>query len=317
MSNDIEQLDPVGGTVPVSEEIKLGDAGLKAINTLNKKAALAAMNMFKRALSTASAPLFQRGLGERYFTSESRDGATMIWLLATIASGYVAASGSGTIAGWLFAQIHLSALARFFDLWYFPALSGFVFIFYYISLCKDNADYLRQFREKGIPYHSMSRGEARWNKETIKPLLAIVAGLFLFNIFVFIVLVFAHGMAMKIANEQQEVIRSRYLDAIDQKLEDQYMKEALLGRAKAGHTYLARPLSEKEYTPEVREQVAEAWVGGNVAVVAKPRRSAQPATPNVARPPTSGQPAVPNIKVDQASPASPSGRDVNVPDWPT
>lgn len=260
----------------MNEEIQLGEKGVRIINDLNKKAALATMNMFKRALSTATAPLLRRGLGERYFTPEARDGATMIWVLATIVSGYVAASGAGTIAGWLFWHIHLFAFARFFDLWYFPAFSGFAFIFYYLRLCQDNADYLRQFRDKGIPYHSMSRGEPRWNNETIKALIAIFAGLFLLNIFVCIALVFAYAMAVKIANEQQAVIHSRYLDAIDQKLEDQHMKDALLGHAKASQTYLARPLSEKQYTPEIREKVAEAWVAGNVAVVAKPRRAATP-----------------------------------------
>jgi len=286
MSNE---MDPVGGTVPLNEEIQLGEKGVKIINDLNKKAALAGMNMLKRALSTASEPLLRRGLGERYFNPGARDGATMIWVLATIASGYVAASGAGTIAGWLFWHAHLSAVSRFFDLWYFPALSGFAFIFYYYRLCKDNADYLRQFRDKGIPYHSMSRGEARWNAETIKPLLAILAGLLLFNIFVFIALVIAKAMAMKIANEQQEVIRSRYLDSIDEKLENECMKEALLGRAKAAHSYLARPLSEKEYTPEVREQVADAWVGRNVAVVARPRRSATPGKNPAQTSPTGGR----------------------------
>jgi hypothetical protein len=137
-------------------------------------------------------------------------------------------------------------------------------------------------------FRSGSHGEIRWNEQTAFRFAAILAGLALLNIFVLVALVFAIVMAEKIASEQQAVIYSRYLDAIDQKLEDQYMKEALLGRAKAGQSYFAQPLSEKDYTPEVREQVAEAWTGGNVAVVAQPRRSGTPApAANPPTPPTS------------------------------
>ena len=307
--NDSKQ-GGVGASFPLTEEIKLGETGLKTINDLNKKAALAAMKIFKRALSTASEPLFRRGLGERYFTHGSRDGALMIWTLATIASGCAAAFGFGTTAGWLLWYIHWFALANFFNHWWFPVFSGLVFMVYYSILCVRDAKFVSQFRNQGIPYHSMSRGEMRWNEKAIFVPAAILAALLLFNTFIFIALVFAIVMGKKIADEQEAVIYSRYLDAIDEKLENQYMKLALLGQAKAEQSYLSRPLSEKKFKPEIREQIADAWTRGSVTVIEKPRRSGQPTLPenNPPQPPDAAA-----VSAQPLSVATPAGSAAPAP----
>jgi hypothetical protein len=277
----------------LEEEIKLGDAAQKSINQMNKKAALAVMSSFKRALSTASEPFFRKGLGERYFTSESHDGGMQVWFVGTIASGVIAWMGMGTIAGRLAELIGLPTTAKSLNEWGVPAITGILFITYYSQLCQENAKYLQQFRKQGTPYHSMSRGTVRWNEKNVYLFVAIIAGLLLFNIGVFVLFWIAVGLAKKIANEQEAVIYSRYLDAIDERLENKFMKEALLGRTEPGQTYLARPLSEKKYIPEVREQIADAWTRGSMVIVAKPRRSGQPAVaknnPSPSSPVTKGR----------------------------
>jgi hypothetical protein len=267
-------------------EIPGGDLAQKALNDLNKKAAGATMKALRRALCTASEPLFRVGLGERYFTTEAGEGAAMLWALATVASYYVA-NHYGTIAGWMAGFIHLHWLADFLNQPVLAGLSGVAFIVFYFALCRRNAVTIQNLRNQGTVYHSMSRGLPRWSNDNVAGLIAILAILFLFNIFVLVVLGIAAYMAAKLADEQEQVIYSRFLDANDEKLENEYMKAALLGKADPGLTYLARPLSEKKYTPELRNNIADAFTGP-ATIIAQPPQSRKAMAADYPTPKTGG-----------------------------
>jgi len=251
-------------------EIPGGDQLQKRVDDLNKKAAGHAMTWLKRSICTAADPLFKTGMGDRYFTPTAADGAATIWVLATLAS-CVVATDWGTPAAWLFRHLHLFNLAHHLSQPYLPGFAGLVFLYYYLSLCKKNADILKSFRAADVPYHSMSRGVIRLTKENSPGLIAILAMLLFFDLGVIIAIGVALFMGKKLADEQEQLIYSRYLDTMDEKLENQYLKAGLLGQAKPEQTYLARPLSKKKFTPEQRNNIAEAFTGRTATAVAQPK----------------------------------------------
>ncbi len=248
-------------------EIPGGEAVQKAINDFNKKAAGALWGKFKRIMATASEPFFRRDLGERYFTAEVAFGATLIWLTATILS-----CKTGPLLVPFFEGMHFNGLAGIFDHQIFPAVGGTIFIIAYLRGCIQNFNRIGQFRNEGKLYHTMSRGQSRWEGDRYFLLIAVLIALFIFVPVLCIMVIISHSISAKLAAEQQAAIYSSYLDALDKKIEEEFMEDALLGECAPEITYLSKELP-RDLNPELRNNIAAAAVGKPVSIVAQgPRK---------------------------------------------
>jgi hypothetical protein len=118
----------------------------------------------------------------------------------------------------------------------------------------------------------MSRGTLRWGNDTWIVFVVIAAVLLLFNFFTFVLFVASYAMSAKISAEQQAAIYSRYLDSLDQKIEQEFLENAILGKCPTEITYLTKPLPA-DMNPELRNNIAAAAVGKPVKIVAQPPKS--------------------------------------------
>ena len=75
-------------------------------------------------------------------------------------------------------------------------------------------------------------------------------------------------MSAKIASEQQAAIYSRYLDALDARIEQEYLENAILGKCPTEITQLHKPLSTA-MNEDLRRNIAAAAVGKPVVLIEK------------------------------------------------
>jgi hypothetical protein len=97
-----------------------------------------------------------------------------------------------------------------------------------------------------------------------------MAVLFLFDLPAGILFVASISMSAKLAGEQQAAIYARYLDALDAKIEQEYLEKAILGKCPAEITQLHKPLPAA-MNADLRENIAAAAVGKPVKIVAHPQ----------------------------------------------
>jgi hypothetical protein len=238
----------------------------KQLNDFNKKAAGAALGWFKRILGTASEPFFRKGMGERYFTGEGYGGGAVLWIGATIAACMLPEVGS--LMAIICDGLHLYRLAEMFHHLIFPLVTGGALVFFHFKYGNESIALMAKYRAEGTAYHTMSRGIPRWGNENGAVGIGIMAALLLFNLPAGVLFIASHMMSSKIAGEQQAAIYSRYLDALDQKVEQEYMENAILGKCPTEITYLCKPL-DANLNPDLRNNIAAAAVGKPVKIIAK------------------------------------------------
>jgi hypothetical protein len=119
----------------------------------------------------------------------------------------------------------------------------------------------------------MSRGTLRWGSDSKSVLIGIVT-LLLFNLPAAVMFIASFIMSAKITAEQEAAIYSRYLDALDEKIEQEYLENAILGKCPPEITYLTKPLPA-DMNPELRGNIAAA-VGKPVKIIARPPKAGPP-----------------------------------------
>ena len=242
-----------------------------ALNSLTKKTAASVWGKFKRQLSTASQPFFRKDMGERYLSSGSLAGGAMLWGLATFVALMLpvlrsAASPLCYLAG-------LYRLGMLFQHWTVTLLVGGVLVFFHIKFGRESIALMAKYRADGTPYHTQSRGTPRWGKEGIAVGTAITFVLLLFDMPAGILFAVSCAVSAKLAAEQEAAIYARYLDALDQKIEQEYLESALLGKCPTEITQLTKPLPA-HMNSDLRNNIAAAAVGRSVKIVAKGPKSA-------------------------------------------
>ena len=202
-----------------------------------------------KVMATATEPFFRVNMGQRYMDVGTIMGGALMWLLTAVAcAGMGAAYANKTVSGAI----------------------GIIITVFFIVLAWQDRQNATQRHLDGKPRHSFSRGEPR-NKERqqevfIEVSVACALGLFATpaaSIF-FLSRLMSHIAVLK----QQEAFFSRYLDAIDAKIEAEQLETALMGDSPAADTYLYRPLP-KSLPPEMRKNIAAAAAGNTVRVLAK------------------------------------------------
>ena len=241
----------------------------KQIRALNLKAAGAAWGWFKRSLGTASEPFFRKEMGERYFGNENLGSGIALWILASLAVKVTAFLGPFASAGdFICRAAQLPRLELFFRIYPVVFLPGALLCLFYIIWGGESINSMEKYRTKGVAYHTMSRGTPRWGKKQSIVAAGIVGFLLLFNLPLGICFLAAIMMNQKLVEEQRAAIRSRYLDALDQEIEKQYMEKALLGEVPTEITYLAEPLPLR-MDATLKSNIAAAAVGKPVKLMAR------------------------------------------------
>lgn len=237
-----------------------------AVSSLGKKAASTAWGKFKALLSKASEPLLRKNMGERYLDMGNVIGGCVIWFLGTFIALLIPSSRS--VVGMVSEILSWHGLAHFFQLWFCPCLAGGALIFFTYIFGLESVSLMARYRAEGMAYHTMSRGIPRWGDNSSVVVLGITVALFLFNMPAGILFLASIAMSAKIASEQQAAIYSRYLDALDKKIEQEYLEDAILGKCPTEITQLHKPLPTN-MDAELKGNVAAAAVGKPVKVIAK------------------------------------------------
>jgi hypothetical protein len=236
-----------------------------AISGITQKAATSLWADFKRLFANAATDIFfRKDMGERYFSGESLIGGVALWIIGTAAStifyfSFSALLGSQAFAGLLI----LGCLSTGSSLVVSQCILGW-----------ENIVKMAKYRADGLAYHTRSRGIPRWGNKTILVLIGMVIVLLVFNIVSAVFFIASCAMSAKLAAEQDAAIYARYLDALDRKIEQEYLESAILGKCPTEITQLSRPLPAG-MKAELRTNIAAAAVGKPVTIVAKgPSRAA-------------------------------------------
>jgi hypothetical protein len=249
-------------------EVPGGEAFQNALNKFNLKASGAAFNVVKRVLGTVTEPFFRTGMGERYYSSDTHAYGVAFWIVGTLVALIFPFFGSGAWHLLDLAQLHY--LANLYPYRTLAILTGIFMVYSQIKLGRHSLHYVATYRSQGKHYHTRSRGFPRETSQ-IFILVFYEVILVLFDLPVGVLFLIGFLMNMKLKAEQDAAIRSRYLDAMDKELENQYLEGAALGDCPTEMTYLNKPLS-KDLNPEVRKGMAAALAGKPVIGVARPRQ---------------------------------------------
>jgi hypothetical protein len=226
----------------------------------------------KRMLAGGTEPFFRRDLGERYLIHSIVSAGWALWAVTLVATFF-----TGSLLGWLLPQ-KFSGVAECATVVGVVLSLGVLVNF--VRYCAENVKRLAEFRAQRKPYHSKSRGKPRWSpSDEFKIRIGASVVLILFAPVTGVAFVVSMFMTAGLVADQQAAIQSAYLDALDAQIEGQFMQDALLGKVPAEMTYLYHPLSEK-MDSGLREDMAAAYVGKAVKMVAEPPKPKQPATAN-------------------------------------
>jgi len=233
---------------------------LREVSKFNKKTAGEAWSFFKRILGTVTEPYFRKAMGERYYTPEVFGAGVMIWVAGTLVNCAICA----------FYGVTASIITI---IW------GCLLTWNYAHLGRQSLFLMVKYRNEGTAYHTRSRGTSRWgNKEILVFIILAIVFLFMNTVFG-VVFVVGYFRNLTLKAEQDEAIRSRYLDALDADIENKYLEGAALGECPTEITYLDKPIDEK-WIPEVRKNMAAALVGKPVSGIARhPQRKADSQQP--------------------------------------
>lgn len=293
MSNETSGLD-----LSHVSEIPGGDALQTALNNFNKKAAGAGFKVFKRVLGTVTEPFFRVGMGERYYTPETHRYGIAFWIIATIIA--VLFPYFSSLAWPLCELVGLSRLSPIFE-YHIPAVvAGGFMIFTQWKFGRQSFRLVAQYRSEGNAYHTRSRGLPRAGISELPAFFTFEGFLLLFNLPCAVLFFLGYMMNAKIKAEQDAAIISRYLDKLDEDVENQYLEDAALGNCPTEITYLRKPLPQ-DMSPQMRNGVAASLVGKPAMGIA--RRRQQPGSAQSGTPPSGG--ATAPAANYQSAPSSP------------
>jgi hypothetical protein len=237
-----------------------------------KRAAAEIGSGIKRMLAGGTEPFFRREMGERHLAHNIISYGMLLWFLTTIATFF-----TGSMIGWFLPERlkGITVLCTVIGVLLSVAVLG-----YFVKCCNENIRSLREFRVQRKPYHSRSRGKPRWNPlDELKIRIGASTILILFAPVTGIAFVVSMFVTAGLVADQEAAVRSAYLDALDSQIEGQFLQDALLGKYPTENTYLYRPLPES-MDAGMREDIAAAYVGKPVAILAQPPKPKEPATAN-------------------------------------
>ena len=215
---------------------------------------------------------FRKNLGERYFNKGLATLGLMLWLLA---SGLTRFYGSHfEDIGGLLGLEWLSKLGRWIDQHnsMSQAIGGFFAGVYFVRAV-INLLSARQRQQKGVIWHSMSRGGECFGTENSRRdlKLALIVGALLFFIAPFpgVLFLVSFALSRHLAAKAQQEIYNRYLDVMDAKIDSEHLERAL----RDGPAPQIRKVFTALFLSDSRESIAPmllvSWLAGPLSRAAQ------------------------------------------------
>jgi len=197
---------------------KMLDFNLKLLGVLG--------SLLIKPLAMCTEPFFRKNFGERYFNGNTYTVSIALWLVAQKFSGVTLTGEPPKVQMWLLNGSH-DSLANAIS----PEHIAWVMVIVYAILGMWSLGSSRSRRIAGEVWHSMSRGESIFGQEEVALdifVAVLIVVFFGFTAPALALLFFASQFASYyLAAKQQASFYSRYLDAMDAKIEAEYLQRAL------------------------------------------------------------------------------------------
>lgn len=248
---------------------KSPDAYDKLSDTLDKKLLDFNIGMLKvvaamlvRPLAMCTEPFFRKNFGERYFTENTFIVSMGIWAVGAELLNFLYPPQPTPLQNWLFYHANLQKLAD--ELRARNFVGVVCFIYSYMAFKQLVVTRMRQ--RAGQIWHSMSRGESLFGTEnTVRDMIiaALIAGfLWIAAPHLCAIFLFSLIASYYLQAKQQSSVYSRYLDAMDAKIEAEHFQRTLeKGEPPKDTDGLYGPLP-KRFKGEYRTRVARVAAGG-------------------------------------------------------
>jgi hypothetical protein len=245
-------------------EFNFSDEMQKKLNNFNMKMLGLLPTLLVKPLALATDVFFRKDFGERYLTTSSVLVSGFLWVLATNFA-YIYQGGASPFIELIF-KLGLHRTAQWLYHHDYSNKVGWIVIFAHSFLAWRNLILTRVRAASGQVWYSVSRGSSIFGTENkirdgiIAVVLVLVLGVFAdsLGLLCFISFCVSHHLAAR----EQAFFYNQYLDAVDAKIQAEYLQRALDKGEPPGFTDgLYCPLS-KDFKGEYRERVARVVAGG-------------------------------------------------------
>ena len=226
----------------------------------------------KRALAGGTEPFFRREMGERHLAHNIISHGMFLWFLTIVASLF-----TGSLIGWLLPE-RFRAVGGFCTSigWLLSALV----LVSFVKCCNENVKCLREFRMQRKPYHSRSRGKPRWAPlDELKIRLGASVVLLLFAPVTGIAFVVSMYITAGLSPTRRPQSVAPTWTRSTRRSRGNSCRTRCSENIRLENTYLYKPLPES-MDPGMREDIAAAYVGKPVAILAQPPKPKEPAMAN-------------------------------------
>ena len=284
------------GSRPTDYEKLTDKLGGKLLDFNLKMMGLGATLLVK-PLALATDVFFRKDFGERYLTNNSAAVAAILWTMAALYGSYLVWPGNNPV-------LEVIDMAGFHKLswWFhghdFTKTLGWIIAIPYMCMAGRNVIQARRRSASGQIWYSMSRGASVFGVESQPRDLLLAFGavviLGLFAPSLALLFFISRLVSYQLEASQQTALYNRYLDAMDAKIQAEYLQRALDKGEPPGFTDgLYCPLP-KDFKGEYRQRVARVVAGGpfdaGVMTPDKPQARQQSATAQSSRPQPAAMP---------------------------
>jgi hypothetical protein len=259
-------------------EGKLLDSNLKALGMF--------FRLIVKPLGLATEPFFRKNFGERYFTGDSFFVCILLWIIATKGSSW-AQFGPTPVAAFVY-NLGFRDIGTWIYRHDYSSKVGALVICAYGLLGGLSLQSIHGRRRGGKMWHSMSRGESLFGSENkLRDFCLAAAAILVLSTFapaVGFLFLLSRFASYHFAAKQQAILYARYLDAMDAKIEAEFLQPSLdRGEPPVVTEGLYCPLP-KTFQGEHRARIARVVTGGPFDAGETAATSQKPGTQQ--RPPT-------------------------------
>lgn len=292
---------------------KLTDTLDKKLLDFNLKFLGVFLGILVKPLAMCTEPFFRKNFGQRYFTENTLCLSGFIWAFALFFERNFG-GGEDSPAQRFLHRDNLNLLAG----WSSPQHVGLAVLIAYCVLAFKQIAISKRRQKAGEIWYSLGRGESLFGREDRfrDVLFAAFAVVVLWFLFPVLSVIFAASQATSYYLEahQQASLYNRYLDAMDAKIEAEFLQRALdKGEPPVSTEGLYCPLP-KSFQGQYRSRVARVVAGGPFVEGAAPALTGGGMPPRQPFPQT--QYAAPPAPSFTTSPAPHNRRDRTGIKWP-
>lgn len=246
---------------------------LDPVTNFTKREGLAATKStwqeFKHHIALATEHFFQVGMGQRHCNALHAAYGGLVWLATGFLSAYFFSSAPLLLVCLNALQIKiphlLNQIIQVFNPAWIPGIFLFLLQIFYAA---ENERQRQIFFLNGVPHHSRSPGVARW-KFPLFFILGMELFLLCFNWPLTFLFGFAIALNREVRHVRQNALYQNYWDAVDQKLERDYLEDCAMGLKPAAILWMYDAI-DPNLSEAFRRDVTNSLVGKPIHSVARP-----------------------------------------------